>query len=157
MPCSSRARTRLASVNRGGGWVKCCVGVTPRESSMSAFSSTGSGASASLSLETSSLSSRYRRRKPGNLITEPVERKSYTAPERVPPASMSTVVASSSASDIWLATIRRQIRSYRRRCSDDRCRPTDSGSRLTEVGLMASWASCAPLTRFVNMRARSGA
>ena len=61
-------------------------------------------------------------------------------------ADMSARVESNSASFIWLASIRFQMRSYRRNWSLLRKRRIDAGSLSTEVGRIASCASCAPFT-----------
>ena len=63
-------------------------------------------------------------------------------------ASTSTVVTSKTAEAICDARKRFQIRSYRRNCSGvERARAAASGSRKTEVGRIASWASWASLLR----------
>ena len=84
-------------------------------------------------------------------------RKRYSAADFWLAAAMFTVVESDKASVIWLASMRFQTRSYSRNWSEVRCRRIASGSRCMDVGLMASWASWAPLTFLVYTRGDLGA
>ena len=56
MPSSSRVLMSEASVKRGGGWVKCCLGSSPSTPSTSPSSSGGIALSASSSIDGSSSS-----------------------------------------------------------------------------------------------------
>ena len=115
IPLSSIDLIRVASVKRGGGWVKCCDASNCWQ--LSRLPAANSGRELRLSSASpSSRLSRYRVRKPGNLSTEPVARKLKTRPVwsgasagGLQAASMFTVVASERASAIWLASIRAQI------------------------------------------------
>ena len=55
----------------------------------------------------------YSARWPRNLSTRPLARNRYTVPD-APGAATSTLVESNRASDIWLASIRCQMRRYSR-------------------------------------------
>ena len=77
IPFSSNAFTRLASVKRGGGCVKCCSGSSSSSRSACSAVSPGSIASASSS-GVSSRPSKYTRRNPSNVIVWPVARSRYS-------------------------------------------------------------------------------
>src|SRR3990170_1790763 len=64
MPRSSSSFTRVASVNRGGGWVKCWAGVTARHARAWPSSSAGSRRSPSSSSGSASPTSSGRRAPP---------------------------------------------------------------------------------------------
>ena len=107
MPFSSISRMSVASEKRGGGCVKCWFASSLRLFRASPAASSGSAFSAPS--PPSSRPSIYTARNPGNFTTEPVARNTYAASVPAHLAAMSTVVASSKASAIWLATIRSQI------------------------------------------------
>ena len=136
MPCSSRARMRVASEYRAGGWVKCWSFENPWRASASPSRRAGSGDS--FSSFSSSFPSSYTAVYPENFRLEELARKLWL------PASTSTATLSYTALDIWQATKRLQIRRYRRYCSLVRSFFTCSGVRFTSLGRMASWASWAP-------------
>ena len=73
MPFSSRARMRLASEYRAGGWVKCWSAFTPRPSNGSPSFRSGSGEVSSSS--SSSFPSSYTAVKPENFMEEWLARK----------------------------------------------------------------------------------
>ncbi|MNN57910.1 hypothetical protein D3C81_1729250 [compost metagenome] len=92
IPSSSSVLTRRASVYRGGGWVKCCLG------SMSCFTKSSpafsGGKNFSSSVVPSSLPSTYTFMNPGKETLEP------TALKIAVPAVISTESVSSRAEDI---------------------------------------------------------
>ena len=133
---------------RGGGWVKCCFGISPVGSrlcpavsfgSRRSFSSSASGSSRSRRRVSSSLASWYTASQPVNFSTEPVARKPNL------PASISARTVSNTADAIWEATNRFQIRLYSLHSSFPRNGLTISGVNSRLVGRIASWASWAAL------------
>ena len=96
MPSDSISLTRVPSLNRGGGSVKCCLGtiffkVRVSPSARSGRVPSGASSSGSLSLGARFASSSARARKPRNRGTEPLARKvSFSA-------AMSTSVTSKTA------------------------------------------------------------
>src|SRR3989344_5215314 len=108
MPFSSRVLTKDASVNRGGGSVKCCMGFISLHKSSSFCSS--AGRIVSVNFVGSIL------RNPSNFMTWPVALNVYTLEllellESFLTFSASTDVVSKSACGIWDAMKRRHTRS----------------------------------------------
>ena len=114
IPRSSRAFTRLASVNRGGGLVSWPATSRSRTSSRSPTVIAGSRRSASRSASedtrSSSRPSSYAARNPRNVMTVPLAENSATRASDAVAASRTDAVEPR-ASAIWLATVRFQISS----------------------------------------------
>jgi hypothetical protein len=85
IPCSSSVLTSEASVKRGGGWVKCCLGSRARSLRISPSVRGGTTDSCSSSgvVSDSSRDSTWTAMKPANFRVEPWARKRHR------PASMS--------------------------------------------------------------------
>ena len=137
---------RVASVKRGGGSVKCWVGVDALDGRHVALGE-GAAASARLVLLRRRRGPRCRRRRSRRTGSAWPSREARTAP-----AARSTVVVSSSFAAIWDASARCQIRRYRRGSSRlERLRQrirvapeaTWAGSTRGPPGRPSSW-SCRP-------------
>jgi len=145
IPYSSRVRTKVASVKRGGGWVKCCSGISCLSCCGNpSLRPAGIRASSSSAVLSSSLASSYTARKPRNLTVEPEARSKYSW--ALPFPLTSTDKVSKMPGAICEAKNRCQINWYRRNWSRFKNSLIASGVRITEVGRIASWASWAPST-----------
>ena len=139
MPYSSSVFTSVASVNRGGGWVKCCSGSSSRSSEGLLGGERGQAGLGVLvrrvvaSLEVDPKEPVELQRLSGG--SQHVEDLALGAVGR----AMSTLTWSNSASAIWQATVRCQISRYSRDWSRSRMRlHLDRGRRPALVGRMAS-------------------
>ncbi len=135
MPCFSSSLISVASVYRGGLWVKCCVGARSIGATGLPWARSGSSWSSLLTPATFM--------KPSNTSLRPLARK--TASPASVGATIVAVVWSNSAGGIWQATNRFQIRPYSRASSGPSLAAASLGVSDTSVGRIASWASWALL------------